>query len=187
MRIVHTQNILRVIGVLLSLLLFQLSLAAYVTRPENQHLTQLLSDASDEAFELANDANETQALILNDTNWVTHALMLAKVKGHVDNMALIIEKLSKTQKSGSELQEQAVERMLPLVKELSVNTMAAINYLNQNKDRPISDPYTQYLNKNAETARQLSSMISSLLEYQKSMAEIEKLRSKLVASGAPTS
>jgi hypothetical protein len=182
MRIVHTQNILRVIGVLLSLLLFQLSLAAYVTRPENQHLTQLLSDASDEAFELANDANETQALILNDTNWVTHALMLAKVKGHVDNMALIIEKLSKTQKSGSELQEQAVERMLPLVKELSVNTMAAINYLNQNKD-----PYTQYLNKNAETARQLSSMISSLREYQKSMAEIEKLRSKLVASGAPTS
>jgi hypothetical protein len=164
-----------------------LSLAAYVTRPENQHLTQLLSDASDEALELANDANETQALILNDTNWVTHALMLAKVKGHVDNMALIIEKLSKTQKSGSELQEQAVERMLPLVKELSVNTMAAINYLNQNKDRPISDSYTQYLNKNAETARQLSSMISSLLEYQKSMAEIEKLRSKLVASGAPTS
>jgi thiaminase len=164
-----------------------LSLAAYVTRPENQQLTQLLSDASDEALELANDANETQALILNDTNWVTHALMLAKVKGHVDNMALIIEKLSKTQKSGSELQEQAVERMLPLVKELSVNTMAAINYLNQNKDRPISDSYTQYLNKNAETARQLSSMISSLLEYQKSMAEIEKLRSKLVASGAPTS
>jgi thiaminase len=150
-------------------------------------LTQLLSDASDEALELANDANETQALILNDTNWVTHALMLAKVKGHVDNMALIIEKLSKTQKSGSELQEQAVERMLPLVKELSVNTTAAINYLNQNKDRPISDSYTQYLNKNAETARQLSSMISSLLEYQKSMAEIEKLRSKLVASGAPTS
>jgi hypothetical protein len=164
-----------------------LSLAAYVTRPENQHLTQLLSDASDEALELANDANETQALILNDTNWVTHALMLAKVKGHVDNMALIIEKLSKTQKSGSELQEQAVERMLPLVKELSVNTMAAINYLNQNKDRPISDSYIQYLNKNAKTARQLSSMISSLLEYQKSMAEIEKLRSKLVASGAPTS
>jgi hypothetical protein len=187
MRIVHTQNILRVIGVLLSVLLFQLSLAAYVTRPENQHLTQLLSDASDEALELSNDAKETQALILNDTNWVTHALMLAKVKGHVDNMALIIEKLSKTQKSGSELQEQAVERMLPLVKELSVNTMAAINYLNQNKDRPISDSYTQYVNKNAETASQLSSMISSLLEYQKSMAEIEKLRSKLVASGGPTS
>ncbi|MGB0125607.1 MAG: hypothetical protein WBP63_19350, partial [Silvibacterium sp.] len=105
---------------------------------------------------------------------------------HVDNMALITEKLSKTQESGSELQEQAVEQMLPLVKELSVNTTAAINYLNQNKARPVSDSYTQYLNKNAETARELSSMITSLLEYQKSMAEIEKLRSKLIVSEAPT-
>ncbi len=95
------------------------------------------------------DAEETEMLILNDANWVTHALMLARVKGHVDNMALIIEKLSKTQKSGSELQEQAMQRMLPLVKELSANTTAAINYLNQNKARPISDSCTQYLDKNA--------------------------------------
>ena len=186
MRIARTQNILRLMGVLVVSLLFGLPVAAYIARPESQQLTQLLSDANDEARELAKDAEETQTLILNDTNWVTHALMLARVKGHVDNMALIIEKLSKTQKSGSELQQQAVEQMLPLVKELSVNTTAAINYLNQNKARPVSDSYTQYLNKNAETARQLSSMITSLLEYQKSMAEIEQLRSKLVVSEAPT-
>ena len=101
---------------------------------------------NDEARELASDAEETQTLILNDTNSVTHALMLARVKGHVDNMALIIEKLSKTQKSGSELQEQAVEQMLPLVKELSVNTTAAINYLNQNKARPVSDSWRRSKN-----------------------------------------
>ena len=186
MRIARTQNILHLMGVLVVPLLFQLPVAAYIARPESQQLTQLLSDASDEARELATDAEETQTLIFNDENWVTHALMLARVKGHVDNMALIIEKLSKTKKSGSELQEQAVEQMLPLVKELSANTTAAINYLNQNKARPVSDSYTQYLNKNAETARQLSSIISSLFEYQKSMAEIEKLRSKLGVSEAPT-
>lgn len=117
--------------------------------------------------------------VIIEANWVTHALMLAKVKGHVDNMALIIEKLSKAQKSGSELQKQAVDQMLPLVKELSANTTAAISYLNQNKTRPTSDPYTQYLEKNEEAARQLSSMISSLVDYEKSMTEIEKLRSKL--------
>jgi hypothetical protein len=105
--------------------------------------------------------------------------MLARVKGHVDNLALIIEKLNKARPSGSELQIQAVERMLPLVKQLSDNTTAAINYLNQHKTRPISDAYTQYLEKNAETAHQLSSMISSLIDYEKSMTEIEKLRSKL--------
>ena len=186
MRIGRTQNMLRIMGMLVVPLLLQLPVAAYVARPESQQLTQLLSDADDEARELASDAEETQTLILNDTNWVTHALMLARVKAHVDNMALIIEKLNKTQKSGSELQEQAVEQMLPLVKELSDNTTAAINYLNQNKARPVSDSYTQYLDKNAETARELSSIITSLLEYQRSMAEIEKLRSKLAVSEAPT-
>jgi len=186
MRIVHTQNILLAIGVLVVPLLLQLPMAAYVTRPESQQLTQLLQDANEEALRLVDDANDTQALILNDTNWVTHALMLSRVKAHVDNMALIIDKLRKAQKSGSELQEQAVEQMLPLVKELSANTMVAINYLNQNKNRPISEPYTQYLRKNAETARQLYSMISSLLDYQKSMAEVEKLRCKLVVSGEST-
>jgi hypothetical protein len=186
MRIARAQNILPAAGVLIALLIFQLPLAAYVTRPESQPLTQLLLDAINEAIELASDAQETQTLIFNDTNWVTHALMLSRIKGHVDNMALIIDKLSKTQKDGSELQEQAVQRMLPLVKELSANTTAAINYLNQNKARPISDSYKLYLDKNAETARQLSSMISALIEYQKSMAEIEKLRSKLGASGGST-
>jgi hypothetical protein len=69
--------------------------------------------------------------------------------------------------------------MRPLVEQLSTNTMAAINYLNQHKSRPISDAYRRYLEKNAETAHQLSSMISSLIDYEKSMTEIEKLRSKL--------
>ena len=186
MRLVRAQNVPLLIGILIIPLLFQLPLAAHVTRPDSQQLTQLLSDANDEALELASDAEEMQTLVLSDTNWVTHALTLARVKGHVDNMALIIEKLSKAQKSGSELQDQAVERLLPLVKELSANTTAAINYLNRNKARPTSDSYTQYLDKNAETAHQLSSIVSSLLEYQRSVAEIEKLRSKLVASGALT-
>jgi hypothetical protein len=179
MKVTRLQSMSSVIAVLVSVFLFSVPSSAAVTRETSQQLTQLLGEARDEAFELATDADQTQSLILSDDNWVTHALMLARVKGHVDNMSLIIEKLTKIQKMGSELQEQAVDRMLPLVKELSANTTAAINYLNQNKDRPISDAYTQYLKRNAETAHQLSSIISALFEYQKSMSEIEQLRSNL--------
>jgi hypothetical protein len=149
------------------------------TRSESHALTQLLEDASDEAQQLAIDAQDTQALIATDENWITHALALAKIKGHVDNMSLIIDRLSKAQKSGSELQEQAVQRIIPLVKELSANTQAAIDYLNQNKNRPVSETYTKYLTKNAETARQLASVVQALFDYEKSMSEIQKLRSNL--------
>ena len=115
----HTMKIARrqtrpfVMAALIALFTLLLSLTAYATKAENAQLTQLLADANDEAFELARDATDTQMLIRTDENWVDHALMLAKVKGHVDNLALIIEKMSKAQKSGSELQEQAVEQAEP--------------------------------------------------------------------------
>jgi hypothetical protein len=168
-----------VVLALMVLFTFQSPLLAGVTRSDSQELTTLLEQASDEARELAIDAEDLQTLIVSDQNWLTHALKLAKIKGHVDNMALIVDKLTKSQRSGSELQEQAVERILPLVKELQVNTTDAMNYLNQNKDRPVSDAYKQYLEKNAQTARQLSDIVSALDDYQKSMTEINRIRIKL--------
>ena len=159
-------------------------LFAGVERNDSQELETLLEQASDEARELAIDAEDLQTLIVSDQNWLTHALKLAKIKGHVDNMSLIVDKLTRAQKSGSELQEQALERILPLVKELQANTTAAMNYLNHNKDRPVSDAYKQYLEKNAETARQLSDMISALDDYEKSMTEINRIRSKLTGPEA---
>jgi hypothetical protein len=168
---------------LVAMLALSLPLHAYLTKEDDPHLTQLLADADQEALELSSDADDTQGLIQSDETWLNHALMLAKVKGHVDTLALIIDKLSKTQNSGSQLQQEAVEQMLPLVKKLSDNTTAAINYLNRNKNRPVSDAYVQYLKKNAETAHQLSSMISSLVDYEKSMSEIERLRGNLGVSG----
>jgi hypothetical protein len=161
---------------------FHSPLFAGGARDDSQALTVLLEQASDEARELAIDAQDMQALVVSDQNWLTHALKLAKVKGHADNMAIIADKLANAEKSGSALQEQAVEGILPMVRELDANTTAAMNYLNQNRDRPGSETYRQYLEKNAETARQLSEIISALDDYEKSMTEINKIRSKLTGS-----
>ena len=183
MKLARLPNRPWVIVSLIVMLSFPLSLRGDAIKEDNAQLTKLIADADDEALELANDADDTQGLIRSDENWLNHALLLAKVKAHVDNLALIIGKLSDMEKSGSDLQKQAIDQMLPLVKELSANTTAAINYLNQNKSRPTSPTYTQYLRKNAETAHQLSSMISSLVDYENSMKEIERLRSNLGGSG----
>jgi hypothetical protein len=58
---------------------------------------------------------------------------------------------------------QAADRIFPLVKELAANTTDAISHLNQNKSRPITEPHTEYLQNNAENARQLSSTVSSIV------------------------
>jgi hypothetical protein len=167
---------------LVALFLFPVPARAGAVREESQQLTQVLSEARDEAAELARDADETESLIPNEVSWQTHAAMLDRVKDHVNNMARIIDKPTAARTSGSELQEQAVDRILPLVKELAANTTAAINYLNQNKSRPHGEAYAQYLQDNAETAHQLSSTVSSLFAYEKSMTKIAKLKNKLELS-----
>jgi hypothetical protein len=183
MQIESTTKTYVVRAVLGIFLLFSMSGRAIALQEDSQQLTQVLGQARDEAAELARDADEMESLIRNDVSWQTHAEMLDRVKAHVNNMARIIANLSDTRSSGSDLQEQAVDRILPLLKELTANTTAAINYLNQNKSRPKTEPYTQYLHDNAETAHQLSSTISSLWEYEKSMTKMAKLKNKLELSG----
>jgi Na+/phosphate symporter len=136
-----------------------------------------------EAAELARDADEAESLIRSEANWQAHAEALERVKDHVNNMGRIIDRLTQARTSGSELQEEAVDRILPLAKQLAENTTAAINYLNQNKARPLVAPYTEYLQDNADTAHELASTVSDLLEYEKSMTKIAQLRNKLELSG----
>jgi hypothetical protein len=69
-----------------------------------------------------------------------------------------------------------------LLKELAANITAAVNYLNKNKTRPLSDPYTQYLKENAETAHQFAATVSSLFEYEKTMNKMGELKNKLEIS-----
>jgi predicted ArsR family transcriptional regulator len=172
-----------IIGILVTFLSLSLPTRVFALRGESDQLAQLLGEARNEAGELARDADETESLIRNDASWQTHAEMLESVKRHVNNMGRIIDKLTATRASGSELQEQAVDRILPLLKELAANTTAAINYLNQNKTRPIGEPYTQYLKENADTAHQLASTVSSLFEYEKTMNKMGELKNKLDQSG----
>jgi hypothetical protein len=183
MRIASVEKSRLVAGILIALLSFSLPTRVFALRPESDQLTQLLGEARMEAGQLAKDADETESLIRNDVSWQTHAEMLDGVKEHVNNMARIIDKLKAARSSGSELQEQAVDRILPLLKELAANTTNAINWLNQNKTRPIGEPYTQYLRANAETAHQLDSTVSSLFEYEKTMNRMGELKNKLGVNG----
>jgi hypothetical protein len=183
MRIASMSKRQLVVGTLVALLSFSLPTRVFALREESDQLAQLLGEARAEAAELAKDADKTESLIRTDVSWQTHADMLNQVKDHVNNMARITDKLTAARSSGSELQEQAVDRILPLLRELATNTTNAINYLNQNKSRPLADPYKQYLKDNADTAHQLASTVSSLFEYEKTMAKMGDLKNKLELNG----
>lgn len=69
--------------------------------------------------------------------------------------------------------------MIPLMKDLASNTTAAINHLNENKLRPTGGNDPEYLKEDAETAHELSNMISSFVQYGQTRAKLEKLEQRL--------
>ena len=71
---------------LVTFLLLSISGRAIAVRDNSQQLTQVLGEARDEAAELARDADEMESLIRTDVSWQTHAVMLDRIKDHVNNI-----------------------------------------------------------------------------------------------------
>src|SRR4030088_3078291 len=181
MQIVATGSLRLVAGVLVTLLVFSplATLATSQNNEENTVVTRLLADARDKAAVLSRDADEMEALTRSDVSWQTHAVMLTTIKEHVNDLARTIEKHNTSRSSASPWQQQAIDRVMPLMKDLAANTTAAINHLNENKLRPTTGSYPEYLKENAETAHELSDMISSFVRYGDTRARLEKLEQRL--------
>lgn len=169
-------------GVIATFMLLVFSALAVPTasrNEENPEVTHLLADARDKAAVLSKDADGMEALTRSDVSWQSHAVMLETIKEHVNDLARTMEKLNAERDSASDWQKQAIDRAMPLLKDLAANTTAAINHLNQNQLRPTSGSYTEYLKENAETAHELSNMISSFVRYGDTRAKLDKLEQRL--------
>jgi DNA mismatch repair ATPase MutS len=152
-------------------------------KPPSAQVAAQLDSAKQQASELARDADEMTGLIHNDVSWQSHADVLNRIRDHVNNMGRIVEKLESERDEASPWQQQAIDRMVPLLKEIASSTTAAIEHLNQNHVRPVSEDYNDYLQKNADTAHELADMISSFEEYDRTRTKLEKLQDKIEVTG----
>jgi uncharacterized phage infection (PIP) family protein YhgE len=170
---------IRVTILAVSLILCLIPKLHAVQREDNAEVTGMLSEAAQEAAQLARDADELESLLHSEVSWQSHADMLNRVRDDVNTMSRTVARLNTTYESGSEWQQQAVDRILPLLRELASNTAAAINHLNANRLRPTTPDYVNYLEQNAQTAHELAAMTSDLVKYEKSRTTLEKVESKL--------
>ena len=148
-------------------------------KPPNADVAAELDTAKAEAAELARDADEMTSLIQSDVSWESHADALTRIKEHVNNMGKIVAKLQEERGQASPWQQQAIDRMIPMLKEIAANTTRAIEHLNANHTRPVSGNYKDYLDQNPDTSLQLADMISSFEQYGRTRTKLEQLQDKL--------
>jgi len=188
MRILNKGKYRLVTGVLLTSILLLLSAPALAQNEDNAEVSRLLVDAKEKAAVLSRDADEMEALTRSDVSWQSHAAMLETMKEDVNELARSVEKLNAARDSASSWQRQAIDRMMPLMRELASNTTAAINHLKEQPTRPISGSYREYLEQNSETARELADVISSFVQYGQTRGKLERLEQKLeIGSGSRAS
>ena len=149
--------------------------ASAVQNAENADVQDLLYQAREQAVGLDRDAEEMETFVRSDLDWQTHAAYLEGVKEHINHLAAIIEKLQAERDKASPWQQQAIDRVIPLLHELATNTTNAINHLNQNQVRPVSGDYPTWLRENAETAHELATMISDTIQYGQTRSRLHKL------------
>jgi uncharacterized protein Yka (UPF0111/DUF47 family) len=164
---------------LVGFVMLPLSAPCFAAAQENPEVTTLLNQARDEAAVLSRDADEMEALTRTAASWETHADTLHRIKEDVNKLAKTTEKLVSARGSASPWQRQAIDRMVPLMRDLASNTTAAINHLNQNRLRPTTPDYTEYLKDNDETAHQLADTLSNFVQYGQTRAKMEKLEQRL--------
>jgi hypothetical protein len=152
--------------------------------PPNAAVAAQLDAANAEAAELARDADEMTSLLHSDVSWQSHATLLNEIADRVNNMGRIAAKLQEEREEASPWQQQAIDRMVPMLKEIAANTTAAIEHLNQNHERPTTPHYVEYLQQNADTAHELADLISATNQYGRERSKLERLQDKIEAPGS---
>lgn len=149
------------------------------TSKDSKEVSGLLSDVKTEAIQLRHDADELKSFTHSTLSWESHVAKVDEIKTHVNSAGDLLTKLNNAKGTASPWQQQAIERITPMFKELASNTTATIEHLNKSPNRLRTAPYTDYVAANDEVAASLAELISDYVDYGKSKAKSEELASRL--------
>jgi flagellar motor protein MotB len=151
--------------------------------PDSPQVSNLLTQAKRHAAQLTQDADEMKTFAWQDMSTEIHAQKITTIKEHTNNLGKVLQQLDDRHQMASPWQQEAIERITPLAKELAANIEMTIQHINDNQNRLHTPEYKDYLSANYELSSGLSALIADLVSYGKNKANYEKLGSKLELAG----
>ena len=146
----------------------------------SEEVSQLLSQVKTEAIALEQDSDELAVWArAKHVSWQSHSRKLNEIKDHVNQAGQLLRKLNEAKDTASPWQQQAIDRIYPLLKELADNTGMTINHFNDNQDNFHFGAYEDYAKAGYALAQELAALISDYVEYGEHEAEFHRLQEKL--------
>jgi hypothetical protein len=150
---------------------------------DSAQVGQLLADAKSLASLLKSDLATIDFFALSAGGSQTYADMLNLYTGRATALRTQALKLESMRKYGSHWQQIAVDRMVPVMKELASSAEAAISSTKVTRNRPSSTDYREYLKLNSDLAGELSAVIAACVDYAKTREDLDHIAEKI---GAPS-
>ncbi|HET8638164.1 MAG TPA: hypothetical protein VFL96_15045, partial [Acidobacteriaceae bacterium] len=114
---------------------------------DSAQVTKLLREASMSATQLKNDSVEMESYARSQLQWQTHARQVNLIREHVNNSGKILADLHEARDTAEPWQQEAIDRITPLLQELASNTTSIIDHLNE-KQQTWHPEYQSYLKSN---------------------------------------
>ena len=146
----------------------------------SQEVNQLLSQVNTEATALERDCKEI-ALWAGDeqSSWESHAGKLNLISEHAHRAGRLLTKLQQARATASPWQQEAIDGVYLLLKELDDVAEAMINRFSANAAHIHSAVYKDYATAGSNLAKELRSLISDYVGYGDKEADFQRRLEKL--------
>ena len=146
---------------------------------DSAHVNHLLMTAEHYSNLAANDAEMLETYARTRVSWETHAHQLERIRENVNNLGKIVQQLNEARSEGSPWQQNAIDRINPLMHEMAMQLTTTIDHLSTNQHRVKMKPYHDYARATYEVTRRAALIISDYVEYGRANAKAEALEKKI--------
>jgi len=148
---------------------------------DSQEISKLLSEAKSEAVELREDADNMHTYARSNLSRHSLAVKLDEIKEHVNNSGRLLAKLNGARETGSSWQQQAIDHITPVLRELAANTTATIEHFNVNRSPVHRKELEDYCQMNYRLATDLATLVGDFIDYGETKANFAELQKKVDA------
>jgi len=151
---------------------------------DSTEVSELLSQARSHAVELKKEAETLVGYSDSRLSWQTHAGQINHIKEHANDLTRAVQKLNEARETASPWQQEAIDRVNPVLKELVSNMESTIEHINQNQQpaRLHTPAFRDYVAANYDLATEAAAIIGDFVNYGKAKAKFERLGQSLEVS-----
>ena len=146
---------------------------------DSSAITDLLKEAKSHAVLAEDDAVTLESYTRSTISWQAHGNRLTEMKVHTNDLINDFNKLSSMRQDGSPWQQEAIDRVDPLLHEMADHLQATIDHFNENKNRVQMPPYRDYAKANRELMSKTNQLISDLVDYSEAKTKANLLEKTL--------